>query len=330
MRIRTIKPEFWQNRELATTSPFSRLLAIALLNWADDDGWFKADLALIRGSLFPFEEDSMLVPRAITELSRIGFIQVADHAGIPLGMIVNFRKHQRIDRPQRSRLAVLGMFGDHSTNTPRVFAAGMEQGTGKGIREGEGEKAPPPSADSPPSASPPESDVAPKLVEDRKLVGKKESAGVESPELLVYLAEAGRHGRGNPDGFEIPAGFVRFWHGMRAARGWERANGVPIPNTLDARWNDLLTMARSEHREGRLLSFMNGNQPSPAQKKKEAAGRMAELLAGPPCAGWQEWARERLGWNVPDDAPWAESEVSARKELWAAWRSEMNKKGIVS
>ena len=78
MRIRTIKPEFWQNKPLASLPAFSRLVAVALLNWADDDGWFKAEPALIRGALFPFETDSDIITGALRDLSGIGFIAVEE------------------------------------------------------------------------------------------------------------------------------------------------------------------------------------------------------------------------------------------------------------
>jgi hypothetical protein len=40
MRIRSIKPEFWQSEIMTSIPHFSRLLAIALLNYSDDDGHF--------------------------------------------------------------------------------------------------------------------------------------------------------------------------------------------------------------------------------------------------------------------------------------------------
>jgi hypothetical protein len=112
---------------------------------------------------------------------------------------------------------------------------------------------------------------------------------------------------------------------MDTAGGWEKASGQPVPNTVEARFADLKVMARAEHHQGRLHTYANGVGYARA-KKKEAAERMAELLAKPPVKRWAEWAREHLGWRVDDDAEWQTSEASARKELWAAWTSEENKK----
>lgn len=107
MRIRTIKPEFWTHPVLTKIPDFSRLLAIALLNLADDEGFFDADEVLIRGTLFPREE-STKVRRSLDDLSRIGYIEVRETAERgPIGKITNFSKHQRIDRAKPSQISDL-------------------------------------------------------------------------------------------------------------------------------------------------------------------------------------------------------------------------------
>lgn len=117
MRIRTIKPEFWLHEGLCSCSDFSRLLAIALLNWADDEGYFMAHPSLIRGSLFPFLEDSKNIPRSLQDLSRVGWIELGkDDQGRPIGRVTNFLKHQRIDKPQGSKIKGSSVFLDDSKN----------------------------------------------------------------------------------------------------------------------------------------------------------------------------------------------------------------------
>jgi hypothetical protein len=103
-RIRTIKPEFWQNEQLASLNQHARLLAIALLNHADDDGYFLANIALVRAACFPFDDDSTNVRRSLDELSHIGYIEVREATGKAIGRVVKFKDHQRIDRPQKSKL----------------------------------------------------------------------------------------------------------------------------------------------------------------------------------------------------------------------------------
>lgn len=140
MRIRTVKPEFWLHEGLCGCSDFTRLMAIALLNWADDHGYFMAHPSLLRGGLFPFLDDSKKIPGTLQDLSRVGWIQLGiDNQGRPVGRILNFTKHQRVDKPQSSRIKDLCIFQDDSGNDlgsiqepSKEEGNGMEQGTGKG------------------------------------------------------------------------------------------------------------------------------------------------------------------------------------------------------
>ena len=141
MRIRSVKPEFWQSETMAQTPYFARLMAIALLNYADDEGYFWAVPAVIRGALFPFEEDSKNVLGSFKDLSCVGFLAFgSDEHGKRIGRVVNFLEHQRIDKPQASKIAGLEInweqFQEHSTNAPRALPVGME---GNGVEwSGEG------------------------------------------------------------------------------------------------------------------------------------------------------------------------------------------------
>ncbi len=106
MRIRTIKPEFWTHPVLSRGPHEARLAAIGILNLADDDGYFLADAALIRSALWPFDEDSTNARRALDWLMKVGYIEVRDSTSHgPIGLVINFSKHQRIDRPTPSKLA---------------------------------------------------------------------------------------------------------------------------------------------------------------------------------------------------------------------------------
>jgi len=122
MRIRTIKPEFWQHEGLCGKSEFTRLLAIALLNWSDDEGYFMANPTLIRGQLFPFLDDSKIIPRSLQDLSFVGWIQLGkDDQGRDVGMIKNFSKHQRVDKPKPSEIKGCSTFQDASKNDPGII-----------------------------------------------------------------------------------------------------------------------------------------------------------------------------------------------------------------
>ena len=105
MRIRTVKPEFWSHPVLSKLSDEARLAAIGLLNLADDEGFFLAAAALVRSAFWPFDEDSMRARRVLDELSRVGYIEVQEHPTHgPVGVVVNFTKHQKVDRPSQSKI----------------------------------------------------------------------------------------------------------------------------------------------------------------------------------------------------------------------------------
>jgi hypothetical protein len=124
-RIRTIKPEFWLNEELAALPEHARLLAIALLNYADDTGCFLANPNLVRAACFPFEDHSKNVLGSLQELSQIGYVEIRDCDGKAIGRVCKFNDHQRIDKPQKSKLMpIFDAFPreiGNSKNVPRTF-----------------------------------------------------------------------------------------------------------------------------------------------------------------------------------------------------------------
>ena len=141
MRIRTIKPAFWANEKMAVLPDFARLLAIGLLNYADDLGFFWANSLMIRGSLFPFEEDSSKIRKGLAQLESEGYVILGKTAdGREVGKIVNFSKHQRVDKPQKSEIEPLAIFEERSKNgivfiddDSALYSKGKE---GKGKEEG--------------------------------------------------------------------------------------------------------------------------------------------------------------------------------------------------
>lgn len=132
-RIRTIKPQFWENEELSEVSESACLLAIALLNYSDDEGYFNANEKLVKAACFPIRDISTTIRRMFDELSNIGYLEFSkDENNRIYGRVVNFLKHQRIDRPQKSKISDLELvwfknlqFDDNSTNIQRTFAVGI-------------------------------------------------------------------------------------------------------------------------------------------------------------------------------------------------------------
>lgn len=117
-RIRTIKPEFWTNEELAEVSEPARLLAIGLLNHSDDEGYFKAHKSLIKAVVFPLTEPSLSIHECLKQLSSVGYIRVFTGSdGKEYGKVINFDVHQRVNRPTESKIKKLDTFTECSLKT---------------------------------------------------------------------------------------------------------------------------------------------------------------------------------------------------------------------
>lgn len=149
MRIRTVKPEFWQDEEISDLPAETALLAIGLLNYADDEGYFKFHPKLIEASIFPLRELSLSIHGMLSELSNMGFITLHEGSdGKKYGHISNFLKHQRVNRPAPSKISPIlcktldnessvmpheQISDDSLTERNREQGKEVEQGTGKGL-----------------------------------------------------------------------------------------------------------------------------------------------------------------------------------------------------
>jgi len=279
MRIRTIKPEFWQHEGLSRLPEFTRLLAIALLNWADDEGYFLASPALIRGSLFPFLDDSRSIPGALQELSNVGFIRLGnDTQERIVGMVINFARHQQVNKPRPSKIKGLTRFPESSGTPPgdiwevsREEWNGMEQGSGKGM---EGSGARPIPAGAPAS-------------------------------LEEALTWAAGYSKGNAEMLVINDAWVRDWFDERSSAGWERVSGgLQIPITD---WKpDCLRWCRREAKFPKAIGSSPGFGP---QKKEGGAGfEAAPAVRGTDAPeGWEramqalwgdDWERYSAAWET--------------------------------
>lgn len=149
MRIRTIKPEFWAHEDISRLSAETVLLAIGLLNWCDDEGYFRANPELIRAAIFPLRKLSRSLPVMLSELSSVHYIRLfkGDPDGRDYGHVIHFLDHQKISNPSQSKIKDkdLGNFSEASRNpTVSLIEASCEEGKGTGNKEQgkEGAKAP--------------------------------------------------------------------------------------------------------------------------------------------------------------------------------------------
>lgn len=104
MRIRTIKPQFFKNDDLAELPMAARMLFIGLWTMADAEGRLEDKPRRIKAEIFPF--DAVNADDLLSRLQSAGFIIRYTSSGgkntesefgeMKVIQIVNFKKHQRI------------------------------------------------------------------------------------------------------------------------------------------------------------------------------------------------------------------------------------------
>lgn len=139
-RIRSIKPEYWQDFRLAEElTRDQRLFYIGLWNEADDEGRFMAHPRRLLGAIFPYDRDltDEFIEDSLSALARTGRLVRYEVDGEPYGQLTKFRHHQRINRPSPSKLpspptsiedSVKPHGGISEASIPRAHT--REQGTG--------------------------------------------------------------------------------------------------------------------------------------------------------------------------------------------------------
>lgn len=104
-RIRTVKPEFFTSLSNGALSRDARLLYIGLYTYCDDEGRGVHDARVIKGALFPLDDDMTheSVTLLISELHRAGKVILYEVDGKPLLRVAGWH-HQKISHPTPSRL----------------------------------------------------------------------------------------------------------------------------------------------------------------------------------------------------------------------------------
>lgn len=104
-RIRTIKPEITESESFARCSIKARLTAIYLITNADDEGRMRGNAKMLARTLFPYDDDIQEnFATLLGELESVGFANRYEVDGCQYLHIVNWSRHQRIDKPKPSRL----------------------------------------------------------------------------------------------------------------------------------------------------------------------------------------------------------------------------------
>ena len=140
-RIRTIKPEFWSDAAIVTLAFEYRLLFQGLWNFADDEGFIENRVAQIKINVFP--ADNVDIAKGVRALKNADLIEVVKLGDKSVIRILNWKKHQRIDKPQTSPFAAQYAEYQEQCAIPRTFQERSKNvpagGEGKG-GEGRGKE----------------------------------------------------------------------------------------------------------------------------------------------------------------------------------------------
>jgi hypothetical protein len=101
-RNRMVKPEFWSDERIGMLSHTARLLFIGMWNFADDEGKISANSVYLKSSIFPYDDIEIISSLEELESRLLICKYIANRS--EFYFIYNFLKHQRIDRPNESRI----------------------------------------------------------------------------------------------------------------------------------------------------------------------------------------------------------------------------------
>lgn len=99
-RIRTIKPEFWEDEKIGKLPIPCRLFFIGCWNFADDFGVIKGNAALLKSQIFPYDENLRVseIKKWIDALVDARMLVPIIHAEESYYFIRTFCSHQVLDK----------------------------------------------------------------------------------------------------------------------------------------------------------------------------------------------------------------------------------------
>ncbi|MDR0431180.1 MAG: conserved phage C-terminal domain-containing protein [Tannerellaceae bacterium] len=98
-RIRTIKPEFWEDEKIASLPMSCRLFYIGTWNLADDNGVIRANPVILKSKIFPYDENLRVgeVSKWIDSLVKARMLVPISYENESYYVIRTFRSHQKFD-----------------------------------------------------------------------------------------------------------------------------------------------------------------------------------------------------------------------------------------
>lgn len=144
-RIRSVKPELWESETVASCTRDARLLLIGLISHADDEGRERGSANLIVSKVFPYDMDIGIdeVEEWLAELAAAHLIVLyVGPNGHRYIAIVNWREHQRIEKPRSSSLPAPPCEDDSGIDPGTIREASREEGSKEGDKERDEDKDP--------------------------------------------------------------------------------------------------------------------------------------------------------------------------------------------
>lgn len=120
-RIRSIKPDIWDDDRIDELSRDARLLFIGLITQADDEGYLQGRPQWVKSKVYPGDEDltKTEVSGWLDELNHSGLIWCYEHEGKPYIWLPNWEKHQSIDKRYKQESKLPRAPQERPTSTPR-------------------------------------------------------------------------------------------------------------------------------------------------------------------------------------------------------------------
>jgi len=134
-RIRTIKPELWEDEAIGALPRDCRLLFIGLIQHSDDEGRQRGRPHVVKSNVFPYDDDVTAdeVDLWLSLIASTGAITRYVHGGQKYLHVTNFNKHQAIQKPTKSKLPPPGAEGSirDDYSSPPVALQGGREGKGR-------------------------------------------------------------------------------------------------------------------------------------------------------------------------------------------------------
>jgi hypothetical protein len=235
-RIRTIKPDFWQDEKMAPLAAIHRLVFLGLISQADDEGRLVDNVRLIDGLLFPqTDESSRESLDTLARLKRI--VRYSGPSGQRLIQIVRWKDHQKVDNPGSRVLP---------PPPPELLAASLDSCPSGESREDIAR------------VSPPEVGSRIRDVGGRK---RENGASIHPPAVASFLAEL-------PEG-QSEEHWVAIINGWRNGMGFEGGKAATAAD-IDTGLTEYLAGAKRDFSVIHVRSFVE--RAYRARQKAEARG----------------------------------------------------------